>query len=97
MAVIEKQAAKQFVVQMAHVGLEERFSVGRATDRLATRQGFGKVAPRKFGQCAYCMQSAATNPMAIKDIPRVRVQQGSQAAKPLHEQGGDIAIEHGSQ
>lgn len=82
-AVIQKQAAKQLVVEMPHSCLQKSLRVSRAADYLAAGQRFRVVAAGKLGQRAQHTQPRPSDAGAGQDVSRVGMQQSPQAAKTM--------------
>jgi hypothetical protein len=79
--VVEKQAAKHLVPEVAHTGFQKGLGIGRAADRLADRQRLRIVAAGQFGQRAQRGETPRANTMALGKIAGFGVQQLPKTAK----------------
>ncbi len=94
--VVEKQAAKQLMVEMSHAGLEEGLRVSRTSYGLTAGQRLRVVATGEFRKGLQDTQSRATDAAARQDVRRLGMQQRPKAAKTMQKLNGHIACPAGA-
>jgi len=91
MPVVEKQAAKELVIEMPHTRLQEGLRVRRATNRLSAGKRLRVVTAGEFRQRSQDAEPRTPDTSAGQQLRRLSVQHGAQATEAPQKLHGRFA------
>ena len=91
MPIVEKQAAKELVIEVPHASLQKSLSVSRVANRLSAGERLRVVTAGEFRQRSQHSKPRTPDPIAGQQVCRLGMQHGPKAAKAPQKLHGRFA------